>query len=176
MRKPQCMERRATLSVRAMTHLEQLEHEGIRRLGSPKRGFRYVDASVQEVMGEEYSAKDFRTWAGTLICACALAKAKTRAKEALREGASAPQAKKVAKKTLVAAVRETAQHLGNTPAVAKASYIYPSVIAMFEKGRVVDKYFESVDELAAHESDRLHCAEKALLTLLENGTPANAPH
>jgi DNA topoisomerase-1 len=138
---------------------------------------RHINEYIQEVMGEDYSAKDFRTWAGTLICACALAKAKTRAKEALREGASAPQAKKVAKKTLVAAVKETAEHLGNTPAVAKASYIYPSVIAMFEKGRVVDKYFESVDELSAHESDKLHCAEKALLTLLEtNGTPASAPH
>jgi DNA topoisomerase-1 len=128
---------------------------------------RHINEYIQEVMGSEYSAKDFRTWAGTLICACALAKAKTRAKEALREGFSVPQAKKAAKKTLVAAVKETAEHLGNTPAVAKASYIYPSVIAMFEKGRVVERYFESVDELAAHEGEGLHCSEKALLNMLE---------
>ena len=128
---------------------------------------RHINEYIQEVMGAEYSAKDFRTWAGTLICACALAKAKTRAKEALCEGFSVPQAKRAAKKTLVAAVKETAEQLGNTPAVAKASYIYPSVIAMFEKGRVVDRYFESVDELVAHDGESLHSSEKALLHLLE---------
>jgi DNA topoisomerase-1 len=64
-------------------------------------------------------------------------------------------------------VKETAEHLGNTPAVARASYIYPSVLALFEKGRVVERYFESVDELTAHEGECLHCAEKALLNMLE---------
>lgn len=85
-----------------------------------------------------------------------------------------PQARRAAKKTLVAAVKETAEQLGNTPAVAKASYIYPSVIAMFEKGRVVDRYFESVDELVAHEGTSLHCSEKALLHLLEEKRCARA--
>ncbi|OJH35672.1 DNA topoisomerase IB [Cystobacter ferrugineus] len=119
---------------------------------------RHINEYIREVMGERYSAKDFRTWAGTLICACALARAKERvAREAGARGV---------KKSMVAAVKEAAQHLGNTPAVARASYIYPSVLAMFEQGHVVERYFESVEELAQHEKPGLHGAEKALLEML----------
>jgi DNA topoisomerase-1 len=76
---------------------------------------------------------------------------------------------RAAKKTMVAAVREAAEHLGNTPAVAKSSYIYPSVLAMFEQGKVVERYFESVEELVKHEGPGLHCSEKALLDMLKEG-------
>jgi DNA topoisomerase-1 len=125
---------------------------------------RHINEYIQEVMGAQYSAKDFRTWGGTLICACALARAKERVRrEAAKDGL------KVAKKTMVAAVKEVSEHLGNTPAVARDSYIYPSVLAMFEQGRVVERYFESVDELVKHEKPALHCAEKALLDMLEEG-------
>ncbi|WP_224246092.1 DNA topoisomerase IB [Hyalangium gracile] len=126
---------------------------------------RHINEYIQEVMGVEYSAKDFRTWAGTLICACALARARERVKKAAAEGGV-----KAAKKTMVAAVREAAEHLGNTPAVAKSSYIYPSVLAMFEQGKVVGRYFESVEELAKHEGPHLHCSEKALLDMIKDGT------
>ena len=123
---------------------------------------RHINEYIQEVMGARYSAKDFRTWGGTLICACALA----RARERVRHEAG----KKAVKKTMVAAVKEVAEQLGNTPAVARDSYIYPSVLAMFEKGQVVERYFESVDELAQHEKPALHCAEKALLEMLESAS------
>jgi DNA topoisomerase-1 len=123
---------------------------------------RHINEYIQEIMGPGYSAKDFRTWAGTLICACALARARQRIKQAAAQGGI-----KVAKKTMVAAVREAAEHLGNTPAVARNSYIYPSVLAMFEQGKVVGRYFESVDELAKHEGPHLHCSEKALLDMLK---------
>jgi DNA topoisomerase-1 len=123
---------------------------------------RHINEYIQEIMGPGYSAKDFRTWAGTLICACALARARQRIKHAAAVGGV-----KAAKKTMVAAVREAAEHLGNTPAVARSSYIYPSVLAMFEQGKVVGRYFESVDELAQHEGPRLHCSEKALLDMLK---------
>jgi DNA topoisomerase-1 len=125
---------------------------------------RHLNEYIQEVMGAGYSAKDFRTWAGTLICACALARARQRVKQAEVQGCV-----KAAKKTIVAAVREASEHLGNTPAVARSSYIYPSVLAMFEQGKVVGKYFESVDELTKHEGPDLHCSEKALLTMLKDG-------
>jgi DNA topoisomerase I len=119
---------------------------------------RHINEYIREVMGERYSAKDFRTWAGTLICACALARAKQRvAQEAGARGV---------KKSMVEAVREASEHLGNTPAVARASYIYPSVLAMFEKGHVVEHYFESVEELAQQRAPGLHGAEKALLEML----------
>lgn len=126
---------------------------------------RHLNEYIQEVMGAQFSAKDFRTWAGTLICACALARARERVK---REGTEGGLLKKTAlKKTMVAAVKEAAEHLGNTPAVARSSYIYPSVLAMFERGQVVDRYFESVDELATATSEGLHCSEKALLDMLD---------
>lgn len=128
---------------------------------------RHINEYIQEVMGAQYSAKDFRTWGGTLICACALARAKERVREAAEK-----QGPKAAKKTMVAAVKEVAEHLGNTPAVARDSYIYPSVLAMFEKGRVVERYFDSVEELAAHEKPGLHQAEKALLEMLDEGEQA----
>ncbi|GHH04350.1 DNA topoisomerase [Comamonas sp. KCTC 72670] len=126
---------------------------------------RHINAYIQEVMGEQFSAKDFRTWAGTLICACALARARKRAHAA--GGADGVVKPTVLKKTMVAAVKEAAEHLGNTPAVARSSYIYPSVLAMFERGQVVDTWFESVDELAEAKSGSLHCSEKALLDMLD---------
>jgi DNA topoisomerase-1 len=125
---------------------------------------RHINEYIQEVMGPEYSAKDFRTWAGTLICACALARARQRVKHEEVEGCV-----KAVKKTMVAAVREAAEQLGNTPAVARSSYIYPSVLAMFEQGKVVNRYFESVEELAKHEGPELHCSEKALLEMIKDG-------
>jgi DNA topoisomerase I len=125
---------------------------------------RHINEYIQEVMGPGFSAKDFRTWAGTLICACALARARERVK---REGENGPVKKTVLKKTMVAAVKEASEHLGNTPAVARASYIYPSVLALFERGQVVDRYFDSVTELVAHSGEGMHCSEKALLHMLD---------
>ena len=120
---------------------------------------RHINEYIREVMGGNYSAKDFRTWAGTLICACALARA---------QGVSCTQdGMKAVKKTMVAAVKEVSEHLGNTPTVARDSYIYPSVLAMFKQGRVVARYFDSVEELHQSEKPGLHCAEKALLEMLE---------
>jgi DNA topoisomerase-1 len=127
---------------------------------------RHLNEYIQEVMGPQFSAKDFRTWAGTLICACALARARERVKRGSGDD-SGLKKKTAIKKTMVAAVKEAAEHLGNTPAVAKSSYIYPSVLAMFERGQVVDRYFKSVDELAATKHGGLHCSEKALLDMLD---------
>jgi len=56
-----------------------------------------------------------------------------------------------------------------TPAVAKNSYIEPSVLSSFEKGQVVEKYFEKVEELVEHEKATLAEPEKALRDMLENG-------
>ncbi|NMO16565.1 DNA topoisomerase IB [Pyxidicoccus fallax] len=125
---------------------------------------RHLNEYIQEVMGPQFSAKDFRTWAGTLICACALARARERVKHELGDETPKPTA---IKKTMVAAVKEAAEHLGNTPAVARSSYIYPSVLAMFERGKVVERYFHSVDELARATGEGLHCSEKALLNMLD---------
>ncbi len=118
---------------------------------------RHINAYIKEVMDGDFSAKDFRTWAGTLICACALARA----------GAEAGEGKTTRKKKIVAAVKETAEQLGNTPAICRSSYIYPSVVSEFERGRVVERYFADVAELLEHRRPGLHGSEKALLRMLK---------
>ncbi|MFN2431587.1 MAG: DNA topoisomerase IB [Gemmatimonadota bacterium] len=118
---------------------------------------RHINDYIKEAMGERFSAKDFRTWAGTLICACALA----------RVGADAAEAKTARKRKVVAAVKETAEQLGNTPAICRSSYIYPQILDSFERGRVVERYFDTVEDLVAHQRASLHGAEKALLELLK---------
>ncbi|MCY1047001.1 hypothetical protein OV208_37205 [Corallococcus sp. bb12-1] len=130
-----------------LTQLELLRREGLRRLGTMTRGFRYVDANGRVVSQKERERIEAR-------------------EHVKREGDTGLVKKHVIKKSMVAAVREASEHLGNTPAVARASYIYPSVLALFERGHVVDRYFKSVDELAAHAGGGMHCSEKALLHML----------
>ena len=119
----------------------------------------HVNDAIKEVMGERFSAKDFRTWAGTLIAACALA----------RMSAEIVPGRTDRRKLAVAAIKETAVQLGNTPAVCRASYVWPSVLRSFEQGSVLSAYFRDVDELIAHRSRGHHAAERALLELLRSG-------
>jgi DNA topoisomerase-1 len=121
---------------------------------------RNINQYIQETMGERFTSKDFRTWAGTLICACALARvgAETREPPASRK-------RKVAK-----AIKETAEILGNTPAVCRSAYVSPEILNSFERGKVIDQYFKSHEDLINHRGTGLHKAEKALLRLLkQNG-------
>lgn len=118
---------------------------------------RHLNDYIKAVMGEHFSAKDFRTWAGTLICACALA----------RSGVDEDDTQTARKKKVVAAVKEAAAALGNTPTVCRSAYIYPSVLSSFERGKVIDAYFQSVRELVDQTTPRFHQSEKALLTLLK---------
>ncbi len=120
---------------------------------------RHINEYIKQVMGERFSAKDFRTWAGTLIAACALA----------RMNGEMVEGRTDRKKMIVAAVKETAAQLGNTPAVCKSSYIWPSVLQSFQQGKVLQAYYRTVDELVEAKS---HGAEKALLELLKTGRSA----
>ena len=120
---------------------------------------RHINAYIKEVMGSSFSAKDFRTWAGTLVCACALA----------REGNEIPVKKTAKNQRIVAAIKETAEVLGNTPAVCRGSYVCPEIINAFEKGRVLDTSVKSLDDLIAFRGHGLHKAEKALLKFLKRG-------
>jgi DNA topoisomerase-1 len=132
-----------------------------------RRVFKYVSADgklfnvtrptinryLKEVMGQSFSAKDFRTWAGTLVCACALA----------RNGPANP----LNAGAIVAAIEETATALGNTAAVSRDAYVCPAVISSFEKGEVVRCYFKTFQQLTSYRGLKLHRAEKALLRLLK---------
>lgn len=120
---------------------------------------RHVNEYIKEVMGSNFSAKDFRTWAGTLVCACALA----------REGNEIPTRKTARNKKIVEAIKETAEVLGNTPAVCRGSYVCPEIINAFEKGHVIDNYAQKLDDLIAYRGRGLHKAEQALLKFLKHG-------
>lgn len=134
----------------------------------------HLNDYIKNVMGPDFTAKDFRTWAGTLICACALARVAEDDPQLIAAAATSQRKqgrarRSALRKTVVEAVKETAAELGNTPAVARNSYIEPSVLSSFEKGEVVEKYFETVEELVEHEKPALAEPEKALKELLENG-------
>jgi len=119
---------------------------------------RHINGYIKEVMGEAFSAKDFRTWAGTLVCACALARA---AKEELDN-------KTAVKRKVVQAIKETSEVLGNTPAVCRSSYICPVVIDSFPK-KIITGYFNTLQELIRYRGHKLHPAEQSLMRFLKNG-------
>jgi DNA topoisomerase-1 len=119
---------------------------------------RHINAYIKEVSERNFTAKDFRTWAGTLICACALARA----------AAEVNGNKAIRKRKLVAAIKATAEALGNTPAVCRDSYICPAIMTCFEEDRVIDGHFESLQEVISYRGVKLHPAEKSLLKLLKD--------
>ena len=131
------------------------------RLVDVKR--RHINDYIKEVMGGNFTAKDFRTWAGTLICACALARAAAEIRDHPRES----------KRRLVAALKETAEALGNTPAVCRDAYVCPLVMSGFSAGQVIDRYFESVKDLIKYRGRNLHPAEQSLLRFLRQQVSAN---
>jgi DNA topoisomerase-1 len=85
-----------------------------------------VNAYIREIAGGRFTAKDFRTLRGTILAAEALARMGTVDTERQRKRAEA------------LAVRATAEALGNTPAVARSSYIDPRVFAQYDRGRLLD--------------------------------------
>jgi DNA topoisomerase-1 len=116
----------------------------------------HINAYIKSVMGEQFSAKDFRTWAGSLLCACALARA----------GTGSARTRQERKKRIAEALREVADHLGNTPAVCRSSYVFPAVLRSFEQGRVIGEYFEDIAELSNGNARRVERSERALIELL----------
>ena len=115
---------------------------------------RDLNAYIKEVMGPEFTPKDFRTWAGTLIAAVTLAE--FGATEELEQ----------AEKNVLSAVDAVAERLGNTRDIARASYISPRVIDHYMVGSVIAHYGEQVEEIIAAEQGGLTEEEKALLQLL----------
>ena len=81
---------------------------------------------VKLYLGPEFSAKDFRTWGGTLLAAIALAE------RAERHGF--PETRADEKRSLAAVMRRVARELGNTPAVTRASYVSPAVVDQYLEG------------------------------------------
>jgi DNA topoisomerase I len=92
-----------------------------------------VNAYLKEVTGEDFTSKDFRTWAGTVLAATLL-RACEAADSRLRPRALARQAPARAKKNVVSVIDQVAKQLGNTRAVARKSYVHPAVIDAYLDG------------------------------------------
>jgi DNA topoisomerase I len=116
---------------------------------------RDLNVYVKEVMGPEFTAKDFRTWAGTLVAAAKLAEL------------GATEDLKTAEKNVVAAIDAVAERLGNTRAIARSSYVSPRVIEHYMEGAVIAYYSDRIEEVIVAEQGDLTEGEKALLELLK---------
>jgi DNA topoisomerase IB len=93
-----------------------------------------INEYLQEHIGDEFTAKDFRTWVGTVLAAAGLA-----AQE------DAPGSETARKRVVAEVVRDVADHLGNTPAVARSAYIDPRVVERFEADDTIDDALAEVD-------------------------------
>ena len=127
-----------------------------------KMGRRWVDvksADINEYVkaegGEEFSAKDFRTWSGTVLAAVALA-----------VSAPARGTKSSRKRAKTRAVKEVARYLGNTPAVCRASYIDPRVFDRFDGGLTIGGALPELAEDTAPWPDVQRAVEEAVLDLI----------
>ncbi|EYB69594.1 type I topoisomerase [Deinococcus phoenicis] len=113
-----------------------------------------LNAYLREVIGP-FTAKDFRTWGGTLVAAEFLAEA------------GAPGSERAARKTLVECVKFVADDLGNTPAVTRGSYICPVIFDRYQEGKVLDDY-EPRAGRTEPELEGLSRSEAALKRMLES--------
>lgn len=116
-----------------------------------------LNAYIHEVMGEEFSAKDFRTWAGTMIAAIALDEL----------GVVEKSDQKSLDKNIKEAVNRVSERLGNTPSVARSSYIDPRIIEDYTHGRTL-KYFEEEIVALLEQAENLSKEEIGVLCMLRN--------
>jgi DNA topoisomerase-1 len=114
-----------------------------------------VNEYLREISGEDFTAKDFRTWAGTVLGAMAL-------KEFEKFDTKAQ-----AKKNLVQAIQSVAQKLGNTPAVCKKCYVHPDVINSYLDGTLVDTLKQRAEKQLKGALTKLRPEEAAVLALLQ---------
>jgi DNA topoisomerase-1 len=115
-----------------------------------------VNEYLREISGADFTAKDFRTWGGTVLAACALRRVGIGSSERL------------AKSNIVRAVEQVAQHLGNTPTVCRKSYVHPGVLDAYLGGIVVAANVPAqVPDHAPRATTTLRADERAVLALLK---------
>jgi DNA topoisomerase-1 len=127
---------------------EYVDEDGVvRDVGSSD-----VNAYLREIAGEEFTAKDFRTWAGTVLAAQAL--------QALEKGDTRTQVRR----NLMSAIERVAERLGNTKAVCRKCYVHPEVLNAYIDGSLMDTLRQRAAGMA---KDRLPAGEAAVLRLLQ---------
>ena len=125
--------------------------DGMRNLTAPA-----LNAYLGDHLGGGFTAKDFRTWGGSLTAAVALAEH------------GPPTSETDAKHAIAAAMRRVGEELGNTAAVARASYVSPAVIEQFREGRTIEHFRPRRQRVLSGHTTSLDAEEEALLTLLRS--------
>jgi DNA topoisomerase I len=111
---------------------------------------------IGDHLGDEFTAKDFRTWGGTLLAAVALAE----------RGPAETETE--AKRAVTAVMRAVGERLGNTPAVARSSYVSPAVVEQYLDGRTLDDFRPRHLRVVGARDTALDVEERALLSLLRS--------
>jgi len=114
-----------------------------------------VNDYLREITGEDYTAKDFRTWSGTVLAAFALQEYEKFDSEAQ------------AKKNVVRAIESVAERLGNTPSICRKCYVHPAVIESYLDGTMVNAMQQRAREEMMRELQDLGAEEAAVLALLQ---------
>ena len=117
-----------------------------------------INEYLKEATGDDFSAKDFRTWAATMLAAIGLAVA-----------GDAAATKTGRKRAVTRAVKEVSHYLGNTPAVCRASYIDPRVIDAYNGGLVITGVLGELADTVAPGELPIHqpVVEQAVLDLID---------
>ena len=124
-----------------------------------------INAYIKEVTGGDYTAKDFRTWAATVLAAVALA-----------VSANAVHSRTARKRAVSRAFQEVAHYLGNTPAVCRSSYVDPRVVDRYLAGVTVAKALEKLGANAQEgHLGTQGAVEWAVLDLLEDAPAVELP-
>jgi DNA topoisomerase-1 len=121
-----------------------------------------LNVAVKELAGEEYTCKDLRTWNGTVLAAVTLAVS------AAETGV--PTTVRGRKRLVTGAVKQVAEHLGNTPTVARSSYVDPRVLTRFDEGRTVLPALQKLDVIGSGvpgDDERRAVVEQAVVQLIK---------
>ena len=111
---------------------------------------------LQTITGKDFTAKDFRTWMGTLLAAIEL--------DELGEFDSDKQAKK----NITQAIKKVAKQLGNRPATCRKYYIHPAIIEAYQDGSLLDLMSETALKSADNE---LSPEERVVLKIIKQALP-----
>ena len=114
-----------------------------------------VNTYLREIAGREFTAKDFRTWAGTVLAALALKEFETFDSEAQ------------AKRNIVRAIERVAERLGNTPSICRKCYVHPAVLDAYLDGSLVDVLKQRTEHELTESLKDLHPEEAAVVALLQ---------
>lgn len=143
--------------------------QDLKSIGGARKLFNYLDDDgnprpikpkdineyLKTATAPEFSAKDFRTWGGTLLAALELAEI------------GAAEDEKLLRKNIVKAVKKVAEQLGNTPTVCRSSYIHPTVIKSYESGKTLAEFTEKKKRKIKRIKAEFEPEEDALIKLFQ---------